>query len=253
MEPVIKTKTDWTDEQIAAFWDWQSNYPARNQQYFTAVMAPGIVRFLSSRKLLRGNVLDYGCGAGHLLEALLQVPSLQCYGIDFSAASVLKTKERTAPYTRLQELFLADELPVALPGEHFDLITLVETIEHLRDDMLDNSFRELFRLLKPGGRVFITTPFNESLEEHLSYCPFCNSAFHHMQHLQRFTAESLSRLANRHGFQTDFCRNMDMERFRLGRFRFHAKRFLLKWAAAAGLADERNNLTPNLVAIISKP
>jgi len=39
MKPIQKKPLDWTAEDIANFWDWQSKNAARRQQYFTAVMA----------------------------------------------------------------------------------------------------------------------------------------------------------------------------------------------------------------------
>ena len=69
-QAVYKKPSDWTKDDIASFWDWQSKNIARQQQYFTATMAPGIVKFIKKKELLKGDVLDYGCGAGHLLQQL---------------------------------------------------------------------------------------------------------------------------------------------------------------------------------------
>jgi predicted RNA methylase len=66
MKVVHKRPSDWTTDDIAAFWNWQSKNGARQQQYFTATLAPGIVQFIKKKGLLKGNVLDYGCGAGRI-------------------------------------------------------------------------------------------------------------------------------------------------------------------------------------------
>jgi hypothetical protein len=50
---VQKKPLDWTAADIAAFWNWQSKNPSRRQQYFTATLAAGIVKFLQSKDLLQ--------------------------------------------------------------------------------------------------------------------------------------------------------------------------------------------------------
>src|SRR5664279_3946205 len=40
----------------------------------------------------------------------------------------------------------------------FDVVTLLAVVEHLELSELQLLFTEIFRILKPGGRVIITTP-----------------------------------------------------------------------------------------------
>jgi ubiquinone/menaquinone biosynthesis C-methylase UbiE len=250
---VHKKPADWTTEDIAGFWDWQSKNISRQQQYFTATLAPGIVKFIKKKGLLKGNVLDYGCGAGHLLQEMCKEASVNFYGLDFSADSIEETKKRTANYTNLKQLVLLEQLPTPFNDEQFDSITLIETIEHLQDEQLQQTMQELFRILKRGGKLFITTPFNEDLEAHLNFCPFCKSEFHQMQHMQSFDIAGLTALANRHGFKTEECVNIDIEKLKLGSVKYAIKRSLGKMAIAAGLKEDNRSKTPNLIAILVKP
>jgi 2-polyprenyl-3-methyl-5-hydroxy-6-metoxy-1,4-benzoquinol methylase len=253
LKTIQKKPSDWTKHDIASFWDWQSKNIARQQQYFTATMAPGIVKFIKKNGLLKGDVLDYGCGAGHLLEQILNEPGVNFYGLDFSTDSIEETKKRTAGKFNLKQLALIDKLPTAFKGEQFDSITLIETIEHLQDEALHETMEELFRILKPGGKIFITTPFNENLDDHLTFCPFCKNEFHQMQHMQSFDVASLTALAGRHGFKVDNCLNIDIERLKLGPVKYFVKQVLAKLAIAAGLKDAASNKTPNLIAFFVKP
>lgn len=252
MKAVRKASQDWTAADIAAFWDWQSKNAHLHQQYFTAVMAPSLVQFMKSKGLLKGHVLDYGCGAGHLLEQLVKQPGAVFYGLDFSAESLADAARRTAGSPVLKELVLADTLPTKFTGEQFDTIALIETIEHLQDEVLHQTMRELYRILKPGGKIFITTPFNEDLEQHLNFCPFCKSEFHQMQHMQSFNVKSLSSLAYLHGFKTEICTSMDIEKIRFGKTKYFIKQLLKKVAIAAGLQDAVRDKIPNLVALLVK-
>jgi 2-polyprenyl-3-methyl-5-hydroxy-6-metoxy-1,4-benzoquinol methylase len=253
MQMIHKKPSDWTTEEIAAFWDWQSKNANRQQQYFTAVMAPAIVQFIKKKGLLKGDVLDYGCGAGHLLEQMLKQPHANFYGLDFSADSIEETKKRIAGKINLKGLVLIDKLPTHFNDEQFDSITLIETIEHLQDDALHETMQELSRILKRNGKLFITTPFNEDLDKNLNFCPFCKSEFHHMQHMQSFNIESLAALANKYGFNVELCISMDIEKLRLGSVKYAIKQWLKKMAIAAGLKEAANEKMPNLVALFVKP
>ena len=253
MKAVHKKPSDWTKDDIASFWDWQSKNIARQQQYFTATMAPGIVKFIKKKGLLKGDVLDYGCGAGHLLQQLLNEHAVNFYGLDFSADSIEETKKRTSGKSNLKQLIFIDKLPAPFEDEQFDSITLIETIEHLQDNSLHETMQELFRILKPGGKIFITTPFNEDLNNHLNFCPFCKSEFHLMQHMQSFNIASLTALAARYGFKVEYCMNIDIERLKLGPVKYLVKQLLAKLAIAAGLKEAASNKPPNLIAFFVKP
>lgn len=253
MKTVYKKPQDWTAANIAAFWDWQSKNANRQQQYFTAVMAPAIVQFIKEKGLLTGDILDYGCGAGHLLQQMLKEPNANFYGLDFSADSIDETKKRTSNSSNLKEVVLVDKLPTHFKDEQFNSITLIETIEHLQDEALHETMQELFRILKRNGKLFITTPFNEDLDTNLNFCPFCKSEFHHMQHMQSFNVESLTALATKYGFNVELCLSMGIEKLKLGNLKYSIKQGLKKLAITAGLKDAANEKIPNLLALFVKP
>lgn len=247
-----KKTADWTEEEIAVFWDWQSKNMPKEVQYFTAVMAPGIARFLKNKGLLKGNVLDYGCGSGHLLEQMALCNDASFYGLDFSEASVTATQLKTANNKNVKEVIAINALPSSFANETFDTITLIETIEHLQDKMLHDTMNELHRLLKPGGIIFITTPFNEALDQHLQFCPFCKTAFHHMQHMQSFDVAKLTALAKQHHFSVVDCSNINIEKLKLGTVKYAVKKMLKSLLTVAGLIEKQHEKTPNLVAMLSK-
>src|SRR5205085_11201895 len=56
-----------------------------------------------------------------------------------------------------EELVLVEpDEPLPFDDSVFDLVTCIETIEHVRDVQL--AFSELRRVLRPGGRIALTTP-----------------------------------------------------------------------------------------------
>ncbi len=253
MNVITKKPQDWTERNIADFWDWHSKNISLQNQYFTSIMAPGIVKYLKKKGLLKGNVLDYGCGAGHLLEQMVKIENVSFYGLDFSDDSIAATQKRTQHKACIKQLVVAHKLPSPFSEAKFDTISLIETIEHLQDSKLHQTMDEIYRLLKSNGKLFITTPFNEDLGRHMHFCPFCKTEFHQMQHMQSFDVVKLTALARQHRFNVAYCNNINIEKLRLGVVKYCIKNILKKIVTSMGLMEKVAERNPNLVAILSKP
>lgn len=103
-----------------------------------------------------GKVLDCGCGGGANVKKLLKkCPQGIVKGIDYSPVSVAKTRE-------LNEQAVNDGRCVIWQGSveqiifasgWFDAVTAFETVYFWPD--LPKSFREIRRVLRPGGTLLI--------------------------------------------------------------------------------------------------
>lgn len=101
-------------------------------------------------------VLDIGCGDGAFLKRAAQI-GWEAWGVEPDA----KAAGRLSGFKVLQ-----GSLPnIPLPNASFDYITLSHVIEHLHDPVA--ALKEIHRLLKPGGQVWIATPNIESLGHRL--------------------------------------------------------------------------------------
>lgn len=101
-------------------------------------------------------VLDCGCGGGANIRALLErCPRGTVRGIDVSPVSVEKARQVNAGAIRAGrcEILLAgaDRLPFG--DGSFDLATAFETVYFWPG--LEGCFREVARVLRPGGHFFI--------------------------------------------------------------------------------------------------
>jgi len=239
-----KTKEDWTLDQVADFWDWYSSKSRFRNRYFTASVGKGIKNFIKGKIKLSGKYLDYGSGTGHMLELMMAEKGLQCYGADFSENSVDDVNKKLNG-DNWNGAELLRELPSTLKSDGYDIVTFIETIEHLKDDMLDDTFKELYRVLKPGGKLILTTPFNEELDMHNVYCPFCKSEFHHMQHMQSFDVSSMSSLLEKYSFKVDYCDHINFKAFKSFK-----DNMLFKLSNV--VQNRPNNNRPHLVAIGTK-
>ncbi len=104
-------------------------------------------------KSLKGAVLDYGAGVGDLTRRLVE---LNCFAAVWGA-DIMPKPEGPGGVTWIRQ-----DLNEPLQGHdgEFDVVIAAEVIEHLENPRF--TVRELFRLLRPGGTVIVTTPNNES-------------------------------------------------------------------------------------------
>ena len=124
-------------------------------------------------------VLDVACGAGfgvHLLEAA----GARVIGMDLDARALVEARSSLA---RRANLVRADGLRLPLPDATIDLVTSFETLEHVPDARC--FVHELRRVLRPGGRLVLSTPNRAFGPPQRHQNPF---------HLQEFVADELTAL-----------------------------------------------------------
>lgn len=206
----MATQAEWTPDKIRRFWDHYGQRTELHEEYFSYQVGKGIVNFLGmSGKMVPGmKLLDLGCGPGFLLQELLAGP-YECWGFEYSEQTAKLVNEKFRSFGNWRGAFASETIPVPCPDGLFDFVSCIETLEHLRDDMLPEYLLEIRRLLKTKGFALFSVPYAEDLSRNHIYCPFCDSVFHKVQHLRSFTIESLSGLMERHGFRTLFCDRLD--------------------------------------------
>ena len=99
--------------------------------------------------------LDLGCGDGRL-TALLDAAELTA--ADVSDVALARASARL-PDARIAAL--VPDTPLPFEDNAFDLVLCAETIEHVRD--LQSLLSEARRVLRPGGRLALTTPAHSRL------------------------------------------------------------------------------------------
>lgn len=141
------------------------------------------------RVVPEGRLLDIGCGSGGYLAAASSLGWVVS-GLDPDPAAVAVARKSGAQVSH-------GGLPkMDYPDETFDAVTLNHVIEHLHDPLA--SLKEIHRILKPGGRVWIATPNLDGrghFEFGRNWMPLDPP-----RHLVLFTHESLAAACSAAGF-----------------------------------------------------
>lgn len=136
-----------------------------NKTYFHTVYAyyekkryPLLKWYLKLLKRHHSNferILDLGCAYGDFLS-LCDKLKIETYGIDISDYALRKAAEHTK--AKLAKCDISRE---SLPyrEEFFDVVTCFDLVEHMERE--DFYFKEINRVLKRGGTLFIITPNKE--------------------------------------------------------------------------------------------
>ena len=108
--------------------------------------------------LQRGSrVLEGGCGTGvHVYN--LQRHGFESIGID-NAPETVRLAKQAVPEMDIRE---GDVRALPFPDNHFDGYWSIGVIEHFWDGY-DAALREMRRVLKPGGYLFLTFPYMSPL------------------------------------------------------------------------------------------
>jgi len=203
---------EWTDEKVARFWNFRNNYRLYDETWFTEQVGDAVLKFVNKQSAIKGKVLDYGTGKGFLVQHLLNLyPAVEVYACDFTDSVAAGTGEKFKDRPQFKGCTHITQLPSAYADNFFDVVFLIETIEHLTDKYLQGTLQELHRVLKPGGTIVITTPNDEVLEKGFVHCADCGASFHHMQHIRSWNEHSLSALTADFNFSKVYCKGMNLK------------------------------------------
>lgn len=234
---------EWTDEKIKKFWDYESQFP---ENYFTYQVGKSVIDRLHKYFSHAQNALDYGAGAGFLIPHLMK-KGIVVSALDFSPDSLVAINKKFDGNNYFSGAFTLEEL---LSSEkRFDLIMVIEVIEHLNNDYLIKLMDNIIHLLAKNGVAIFTTPNDEDLSKSMVYCPESYVVFHRWQHVRSWSEKSLHVFVSQNGFEIIdiFTTN----------FSLPAKR----WSLLTGIRtvikgllskSEKQEKLPHLVAIIKR-
>ena len=211
---------EWSDKKIDDYWSVFGNITP-SSPWFSEKSKHWILKEIKKNYLnLNKNtkLLDMGCGSGKFLNFIKNELKIDCYGIDVAKERIINCKEK---YKNINFSIGSTE-KTSYENNFFDIIISTQTIEHLDNKKLHNSFLEFNRILKPNGILLITTRYNEDLSKGVKLCPDCHAVFKHSQHMQSFSIERLKDILENYTFTSvilkrSICK-LSVEQYFISRF-----------------------------------
>lgn len=159
--------------------DYQRRDVKRPEQRIRLSMPPRLARIMLNLALAKGKVLDPFCGLGTIIqEAALM--GLEAYGSDIDEEAVKSCEQNMGwlegnyKISKRPEVRRADVRDLPWPQGHFDAVVtepvLGPTLKHYPkvrqaeaiirklEPLYRDSIKEMARVIKPGGRLVMTSP-----------------------------------------------------------------------------------------------
>lgn len=98
----------------------------------------------------KGRMLDVGSALGDSLTEAKKLGWKEVYGVELSEYAAKESQKKGL------KIKVGTLISAKYPTNHFDVVTLQDVIEHVKDPALE--MKEIYRVLKPGGYVLLVTP-----------------------------------------------------------------------------------------------
>lgn len=143
----------------------------------------------------RTAILDVGCGTGILLKQLLELErNLSLFGVDIAPEMVRVAQAKLGMAVEIRE-GSADAL--VYEDELFDSVTCATSFHHYPQPA--TALREMYRVLKPGGKLVMLDPFTDGWVRH-TICRLLDKLFAEVG-TKLFTREQMRRMFSEVGFE----------------------------------------------------
>ncbi|MEK7482202.1 MAG: class I SAM-dependent methyltransferase [Patescibacteria group bacterium] len=154
---------------IKNFEEWNESYVKKYSSESHYASPSFIVRYIEGKRIKEvarlinaqaaDNLIELGCGEGHILEKLGQS---KITGVDLSETSLKKAAERMKRAGKPARFVKAnvEELPLEITGEKFNKIICSEVIEHVQRP--EKVIGEISKIASPNADIVISAP-NERL------------------------------------------------------------------------------------------
>ncbi len=145
----------------------------------------------SYRGLGSGRLLEIGCGDGDFL-VLAEADGWHVTGIEYSPVACEKARRRL----KNGEVLNGELQSARLAAEQFDLCVISDVLEHVRSPL--DFLRDIHRVLKPGGTLFIATPSIDSWSARFLRQKWMEFKIEHLTYFDRQTLQTAL-------FRSGFC------------------------------------------------
>jgi ubiquinone/menaquinone biosynthesis C-methylase UbiE len=170
------------------FDQWSSSYDKGLLQ--TIFFRPAHRMLLAAMRPGENQILDIGCGTGSFAaRALKSRPQASVVGLDLSEGMLAQCHERLRAADGRLQLVRGDSQRIPFADNSFDALTCSHSFHHYpRQDLVAS---EMFRVLRPGGRLYIIDGDRDRLWGRLVYDVVVVMMEGAVKHLSRAAFRSL--------------------------------------------------------------
>lgn len=139
---------------------WEKHYK-RKKSYLSIPdenVVRSVIRYLNKNP--DGVFLDAGCGKGRHFHFMRQYTD-KVFGMDFTKNSLRDIEDGS----EIHKLLLGDISQIPFKSNSFDYVLAWGIIHYLPQNLIETTIKELYRIIKPGGVLFLT--FRSDQDTHL--------------------------------------------------------------------------------------
>lgn len=196
------------------------------------------VEWLAKNQSRDARILEIGCGGGYLCDTIWQQGFTDLIASDFNGRVVETAIER---FPALQGVVM-DSAQMAFAPESLDCVVSVEMVEHLLDP--EQHFREVCRVLRPGGSYLLRTPNALAATLYYRWSGRYDMA---IWHPSTFACNDLEKQLQRAGFEVDHLVPGSLPKSQVAKLPF-----LLKFLARVPLRWTPLVLRPSICVVARK-
>jgi len=149
------------------------------------------IRRINKRVDKKNRMLDVGSALGDSLIEAGKLGWKELHGVELSKYAADQARKRGL---KIKDGTLCT---AKYPSNYFDTITFQDVIEHVKDPV--DEIGEIFRILKPGGFVFVVTPDVDGI-----WAKFLGQLWYHYkpgEHIMYFSQKSLAKILDDNYFR----------------------------------------------------
>jgi len=144
-------------------------------------------KILNWIKIPNTTILDVGCGRAWVAKNLLKKEHLQIISFDISNQNPIQALKNYPSKNHFG--LVGDVFNIPIQPNSIDYIIASEIIEHVANPKI--FIAKLLTVLKTGGKLIITTPYDEKIET--SLCIHCNKPTPRHAHIHSFNEKNFKK------------------------------------------------------------